>query len=227
MGKRSNETEEERRERKRQKKEKKELKKAKKEQSSQDGSTEVPIPTTPAPALRTPEPMSTQSRGPPTFLRKKLRLTVSLLPAGLANVLQSIEDNLRLFLLKYSDGVGGIMLAFDNVDLDGRGEILNELPYTHYKVTCDALIFAPQPGCCLRGEVTESFPSHVSLVVHKYFNASVAASDLQAAGMEFEDDCWYAGGQALVEGGSLEFVVDKVHESGGIISMDGSNPKLR
>lgn len=204
MAKRKGKTEEERQERKRLKKE------AKKRRRSQE--QEV-----------APEPVVSSS-----FLKKKVELTVSLLPADLANVKKSVEQHLRRFLLKYADGVGGIMLAFDNVKVGSRGAILNELPYIHYAVSCDALVFAPKPDAALRGIVTESFHSHLSLIVHQYFNASISAEELRSAGFEFDEDAeqWYHNDAALTKDDSVEFVVGRVHESGGIISIDGGNPAL-
>jgi hypothetical protein len=84
--------------------------------------------------------------------KKGLRLTVSLLPGTLGRTQQCIEDSIRMMLLKYSEVVGGIMLAFENVKIEadqhgqGRGWILNELPYIHYTVTCDSLVFTPKVG---------------------------------------------------------------------------------
>jgi hypothetical protein len=87
------------------------------------------------------------------FTKKKIEFVVSLLPATLRNTEKSVEDSIRQLLLKYSDGIGGILLAFDKVKLkveknsQGRGFILNELPYIHYNVSCDALVFCPTVGC--------------------------------------------------------------------------------
>ena len=86
------------------------------------------------------------------FLKKKIQLVVSLYPGSLRNCEESVEDSIRHLLLKYSDGLGGILMAYDNVRLkgDGTGEakgwIMNELPFIHYNATCDALVFCPKVG---------------------------------------------------------------------------------
>jgi hypothetical protein len=85
------------------------------------------------------------------FLKKKIELAVSLLPGSLRNCEESVEDSIRQLLLKYSEGLGGILMAYDNVLLktdegEGRGWILNELPFIHYNATCDALVFSPTVG---------------------------------------------------------------------------------
>jgi hypothetical protein len=94
---------------------------------------------------------TTNGRG--VFTKKEIEFVVSLLPSTLKNTEKSVEDSIRHLLLKYSDGIGGILLAFDKVKIKtdkhsrGRGMILNELPYIHYNVSCDALVFCPTLGC--------------------------------------------------------------------------------
>jgi len=87
------------------------------------------------------------------FLKKKIDIDLSLLPSSLHNTDDAVQNSLNQLLMKYSDGLGGIMLACENVRIktDGRGEgsgwILNELPWIHYTVSCDALVFRPFIGC--------------------------------------------------------------------------------
>jgi DNA-directed RNA polymerase subunit E'/Rpb7 len=169
------------------------------------------------------------------FFQKKIELTVSLLPCSLGDVVKHIEDSLRMFLLKYSDGIQGILLAFDNVKLLGKGTILDDFPHIHYDVAFDALVFCPTVGYQLTGLVTESsFHSHLSLVVHRYFNASISAEQMRQAGFEFDDglEQWYwkdetsSGTLPLTEDDPITFVCDKIHESGGIISLAGFQPSM-
>lgn len=230
MGKRrqhEEETAEQRKERKRLKKEKK---KGKKEENEHDQSTTQVESKT----FRRSEQTHEKSD---TFSRKKLELTISLLPAALANVLVHAEDSLRLYLLKYSDGIGGILLGFENLKVLSEnknavsGIILNELPHIHYRVSTDALVFNPKPGSKMSGTVTESsFHSHLSLVVHKYFNASISSNMLRDAGFEFDTKelQWYyqrdANATVLKRDDNIDFICHKLYESGGIISMEGSNP---
>jgi DNA-directed RNA polymerase subunit E'/Rpb7 len=211
------ETETERKDRKR-------LKKESKKEKRKSASSASNLPAT------SPEQATSTDDNSKVFLRKKLELTVSLLPGSLGDPQKSVEDSLRTFLLKFSDGVGGILLAFNNVKIDGKGMILNELPYIHFDVSCDALVFCPTAGCQLTGVVTESFHSHLSLVVHHYFNANVSAEHMRAAGYDFdaEQELWFSQetSLSLSKGDQVQFVVDKVHESGGIISLNGSVPSL-
>jgi hypothetical protein len=95
----------------------------------------------------------------PVFFRKRAKLSISLLPWSLRDCKQSVENSIRKMMLKYSNGLGGILMAYDNVQLkdheandgsEGKGWVLNELPHVHYDVSCDVLVFYPSIGCEVR-----------------------------------------------------------------------------
>lgn len=197
------ESKEERRARKRQKKE---AKKRKKETSlSPTGKDDSNI---------------SEESSPGLFSVKKILLSASILPAGLGDVKNSIDRCIRSFLLKYSESVGGIILGYKNVEIlmDGKGRIVEELPHIHYDIRCDALVFAPIRNARLKGRVTESFHSHVSLVVFNYFNASISADRMREAGFEYdaEKGAWYNvdSENGIDKSSHLSFATEKVHEAG-------------
>ena len=98
----------------------------------------------------------------PVFFRKRAKLSISLLPWSLKDCKQSVENSLRKMMLKYSNGLGGILMAYDDVQLQdhedenskGKGWILNELPHVHYDVSCNVLVFYPSIGCQVRRKQT-------------------------------------------------------------------------
>ena len=151
MGKRNiNEVKQEKRKRKRLKKEKKEREK----NGGRITEHRVEFPKTKSVAISAGRKRLTATATGKSILSKRnLRLVVSLLPSTLGRNQEFVEDSIRLLLLKHSESVGGIMLAYDNVTIEagddgkGRGWILNELPYIHYNVSCDALVFRPTVGC--------------------------------------------------------------------------------
>lgn len=235
MGKRNrgsteSENEEQRKERKRMKKEAKKQKKKEKHDKAKV-ITDNDLPSQPL-SLPTEDPQLSPADST-VFFRKRIDMTVSLLPSALGDVRANIEKSLNLFLLKYSDGIKGILLAYNNLQITGKGKILNELPYIHYDVSVVALVFCPAVGSHLTGLVTEaSFHSHLSLVVYRYFNASIPAEQLKLAGFEFdvvmEQWCWKDEEsfttQPLIPDDSVSFICEKIHESGGIISLLGIKP---
>ena len=144
---------------------------------------------------------------------------------------------MQALLLKYSDGLGGVLLAFDNLQFDPNhrhGHILNEMPHIHYLVTCTALVFYPSLKTNLVGAVNEVFPSHVGLLVYELFNASVSAEALRLAGYTFdkEGNQWSqseeeeGGNRVVAKGDKMSFCVQKLHECNGLISLEGSQPSL-
>jgi len=166
----------------------------------------------------------------PVFFKKRLEMSISILPARLRDVDAAVEDSLRGFLLKYSDEIDGILLAFENVKLlgDGKGFILNELPYVHYSVAFDALVFNPTVGSTLTGVVAEPFHSHLSLIVFQYFNASIPSDCLRREGYTFDDVteqwCSIDSNTTPAVGSKVSFQVANIYESAGMISIEGAGP---
>ena len=80
----------------------------------------------------------------------------------------------------------------------------------------------------LKGMVTESFPSHLGLLVLNYVNAMIPAEALHNAGYVFDHDkyIWVQEEESRIfeERDIIDFVVDKIHEVAGTISLEGSKP---
>jgi hypothetical protein len=80
----------------------------------------------------------------------------------------------------------------------------------------------------LQGRVTESFPSHVGILVLDYINAMIPARGLQSAGYRYENESqqWTLedGSKFFSNGQTINFVVEKIHECAGAISLEGTKP---
>ena len=67
-------------------------------------------------------------------------------------------------------------------------------------------------------------------MVHHYFNASISADKLRAAGFEYGEELeeWAneETGESIAKETFLNFIVERIHESGGIISIEGTRPRL-
>jgi hypothetical protein len=78
--------------------------------------------------------------------------------------------------------------------------------------------------------VNESFPSHIGMLVHAFFNAMVSSDHLRAAGYIFDRDAqhWTSSVDNTVIGidDRVEFSLDKLHECAGVISLEGCNPSV-
>lgn len=166
-----------------------------------------------------------------TALRRKvLAMTVSLLPHALADVRGGVRERIASLLLKYDEGVGGVLLAFSDVRYHNTpgaavGTIHDESPYVHYQVEVDALVFAPNAGAHLTGAVNECFPSHVGMLVRSFFNAMIPSHVLEADGYRFDSQSqrWMRQDDDTVIGidSLVPFRVEKVHACGGVVSLEG------
>jgi DNA-directed RNA polymerase subunit E'/Rpb7 len=80
----------------------------------------------------------------------------------------------------------------------------------------------------LQGTVVESFPSHLGVLVLGYFNAMIPAERLTEAGYAFDNDLqeWSKedGSSTFTKDEKVDFRVDRIHESVGTLSIEGSNP---
>jgi len=68
------------------------------------------------------------------------------------------------------------------------------------------------------------------MLVHSFFNAMVSSDHMQAAGYVFDDETqqWQHqnGNKVLGNQDEVNFVIDKLHECDGMISLEGSHPTV-
>ena len=208
---RVNEAQAESRQRKRLKKETKRRSKESDEQQTQEETDQIKT------TKHAPNVVS------PLLHKQRLSMIISLLPVSLGSVKENLEDAMKGFLLKFSAGFGGILLAFQDLEVinGGKGRIIGELPYIHYEVECSALIFKPQTGVEMNGMIVESFDSHVSMIVHQYFNASITAQHLRDSGFKYDTSgCRWVHAEddnkTLSTNTLVRFTIERVHESGAL-----------
>jgi hypothetical protein len=223
---------------KRSKREKKEKKKRKRD-SSVEPSTSLSSPVSEKKVKSLDEEINDENQienpaSKSAFQRKVASMLLSLAPSAMANPSKAMHTSMTSMLLKYSDGLGGVLLSFDNIKVDktknsgSYGKILNEMPHIHVYVKCNVLVFNPSVGTSLTGVVNETFPSHVGLLVHELFNAMISAESLQESGYEFDVDLneWSkpdAIGPIAIDD-SIKISVERLHECNGLISLECKDP---
>ena len=175
-----------------------------------------------------------------SFQDKRVRILVSVPPSSLVNISDAMNTSMQNLLLKYSNGLGGVLIAYHDVELDdatkdgARGKIINEMPHIHYYIKCNVLIFNPSAGTELKGKVNESSePSHIGLLVHELFNASISAESLRENGFDFDHETneWKMKeeedeGRVIRVGDGMKFIIDRFHECNGMISLECSDPRF-
>lgn len=102
-------------------------------------------------------------------------------------------QHLDPLLLSWYGPLGGVILAYQNLKLLGQseeeqevanedseafGKIIHESPYSYFWISVDFLIWKPQPGQVIKGDVNFQASSHISLLVHGVFLANIRREDI-------------------------------------------------
>ena len=77
----------------------------------------------------------------------KARIPVKLMPSAISNVEDAVRRELTAMLLKLDPLLGGVPLTLSKLRIPAVSvPIFEDQPQLHFDVTCDFLLFAPQPG---------------------------------------------------------------------------------
>ena len=157
--------------------------------------------------------------------------------ASMGGVLLSLEEGVRLLPVDYkiSDGERG------NIGRSGGGggglvggTIVDDLPYIHYRFQVKGLLFCPVVGMKLKGQVVECTPTFITLTTHHILSTKISTEKLHEQGFYYNHTTleWTrsAGGEtpstSIYLDDIVEFVVERIHECGGYISLDGIQPSV-
>lgn len=124
--------------------------------------------------------------------RIPISLYLSLAPIYLQNPEQGImKQHLNPMVMKYNNKVNGIVLGYDNleiVDADPLAEenksttklvkITPDTPYGFTWCTVELYVWQPQVGDVLEGYVFIQSASHIGLLIHDAFNASIKKNNI-------------------------------------------------
>ena len=189
---------------------------------------------------------------PPTpFQSHTLTYLISLPPKSLSAVPTAIESSLNALLFKYDPRLLGVLFHYANIRFENNtasGRVLNETPYIHYKITCDAVVFRPitfrrmqgmqgvqgggngtadtadkEEDIVISAMVNKISTGHIGLLIMSKINGSV--SSLKLPGWEFseDEDAWVheeSGGEIRV-GDTVKFVAENASSVGGIMDLEG------
>ncbi|NXO70933.1 RPA43 polymerase, partial [Phainopepla nitens] len=103
------------------------------------------------------------------------RRHVALPPRFLGRKRSGIRAQLDAELLRYSESLQGVPVAYDNIKVLGElGDIYDDQGFIHLNVEADFIIFSPKKGKKLVGVINKVAPSHIGCLIHGYFNASIS-----------------------------------------------------
>ncbi|XP_051708751.1 DNA-directed RNA polymerase I subunit RPA43 [Oryctolagus cuniculus] len=102
------------------------------------------------------------------------RRHIALSPRYLNRKRTGIREQLDAELLRYSESLLGVPIAYDNIKVVGElGDIYDDQGHIHLNIEADFVIFCPEPGQKLKGTVNKVSTSHIGCLVHGCFNASI------------------------------------------------------
>ncbi|XP_052551123.1 DNA-directed RNA polymerase I subunit RPA43 [Tympanuchus pallidicinctus] len=123
------------------------------------------------------------------------RRHVALPPRFLGRKRTGICAQLDAELLRYSESLQGVPVAYDNVKVVGElGNIHDDQGFIHLDVEADFVIFSPKKGKKMVGVINKVAPSHIGCLIHGCFNASIpkpehmSAAEWQQLGFKIGDE---------------------------------------
>ncbi|NWV67956.1 RPA43 polymerase, partial [Malurus elegans] len=95
-------------------------------------------------------------------------------PRFLGRKRSGIRAQLDTELLRYSESLQGVPVAYDNIKVVGElGDIYDDQGFIHLNIEADFIIFSPKKGKKLVGVINKVAPSHIGCLIHGCFNASI------------------------------------------------------
>jgi len=162
------------------------------------------------------------------FQESTARLYVHLHPSCLEDPAAALEHELNGKLMRYDEVLKGIVLSYDQVKVeDSRVRIFNDSHFLNVRVSVRWLLFCPQPGMKLVGEVNYATSTGLGLLVHGIFNASIQDANLPEGWEFYEDDnddqaYWESGDHKIKIGTLVAFEVTDCRNTDDILSIRGS-----
>ncbi|XP_044533248.1 DNA-directed RNA polymerase I subunit RPA43 [Gracilinanus agilis] len=144
------------------------------------------------------------------------RRHVALAPRFLGRKRSGLREQLDGELLRYSESLRGVPVAYDNLKIVGElGDIYDDQGHVHLNVEADFVVFCPERGQRLLGTVNKVAPSHLGCLVHGCFNASIPKPEHMPA------EQWQ--GLHFQVGDELEFEVSRLDsDAAGVFCIRGA-----
>ncbi|KAM6152630.1 DNA-directed RNA polymerase I subunit RPA43 [Erethizon dorsatum] len=143
------------------------------------------------------------------------RRHIALSPRYLNRKRTGIREQLDAELLRYSESLLGVPIAYDNIKVVGElGDIYDDQGHIHLNIEADFVVFCPEPGQKLMGIVNKVSSSHIGCLVHGCFNASIPKPEQMSA------EQWHT--MEINVGDELEFEVFRLDsDAAGVFCIRG------
>lgn len=195
------------------------------------------------------------------IVRVPVTLYLSLAPMYLQNPMQGLmKQHLNPMVMKYNNKVGGVVMGYENLTIldsdpseeeDKTTKLVKVTPDTPFSFTwckVDLFVWQPQVGDVLEGYIFIQSASHIGLLIHDSFNASIKKNnipyDWTFVQDEQEDDVeensreedaeaqpknkkfgslghWVDANAKRIDG-KLKFTVRNIYTTGRVVSVEGT-----
>ncbi|KAG7193562.1 uncharacterized protein KQ657_000631 [Scheffersomyces spartinae] len=187
------------------------------------------------------------------FHKFSTALYVSLAPCHLNNPINGIKaQHLDPMVMTYFGKAQGVILSYSNIQLSGdnRGfdvedneitiaQIEGSSPFTFMWITVDFLVWKPQLGDVLEGYIYMQTASHLGLLIHDTFNASIKKYNIpndwsfipiqedeiessEEDGGKFKTFGYWQNEHGIKVEGKLRFTIKSIHSTGKVVSVEGT-----
>lgn len=180
----------------------------------------------------------------PKCIQSLLNSLLLMYDAKMGGVLLSVEDNVKVLPIDHKSTAAGIR----NVGLVG-GRIVDDLPYIHYHFQARGLLFCPKIGMKLKGQVIECTSTYITLTTHHILSTKIWTEKLNEQGFFYNElsmewsreresntntitagdddaDIVLGPSTSIYLDDIVEFVVDRILECGGYITLGGTRPSV-
>ncbi|WLF76357.1 hypothetical protein PVL30_000058 [Lodderomyces elongisporus] len=211
-------------------------------------------------ATPTTNPINPDTQISECFKTVTTRLYLSLAPSFVQTPISGIkQQHLDPLIMTYYPAVQGVVLAYTNVklqtpyDADSNSylaKIEGSSPFTFFWISVDFLVWSPNVGDVLEGDIYMQTPSHIGLLIHDVFNASIKKHNIphdwefqhaqqDEVGEENEGGADEEGATAGTNGGrkfghwvdaegnsvddaKLKFTIKSLYTTGRVVHIDGT-----
>lgn len=180
----------------------------------------------------------------PKCIKSLLQTLLLMYDSNMGGVLLSLEDDIKLLPVDYkatSSSRGSGSSNNRNSGLIG-GRIVDDLPYVHYKFQMNGLLFSPTLNMKLTGQVIECTQTYITLTTHHIVSTKISTEKLQEVGFYYnetsfewekrkvgkdnDNDTLVGPLTTICLDDRVDFIVERIHECGGYISLDGMRPEV-
>lgn len=127
-----------------------------------------------------------ESKTSQCFYNVRARLYVNIAPIYIKDARKGVAKlHLDPLLMNYSPMLRGVVVSHSNMEFEQQeAKVMYDSPYSYVWISAEFLVWRPKEGQQVEGYINMQSPSHIGLLIHDTFNASIK-KDLMPADWTF------------------------------------------